>query len=457
MFPRTVRVLVCLSVFALVAIICTPAAAQTQLGTVSTPVSLTSCPSLGGQSAAFDPTMACFTANVTCPNTDQIGIVYGVSTPSGQLNGTIVMLSGDGGVYLPDSFEDYIPATDSGGYTGYLGLGYQVIEAVWGILSGAPPTFTPEDWEYTNTDSDGSTLNILNAACRPATFLNWVRNGNSQSTLGKGIWAGGITGQTGTKGMCAHGNSGGAGALGYALAWYNAGAGGTPTWGGGYLDKVEMENGPVFSNIEQGCEVTDGQNNNQTYICSGVTGEGDTEPGCNFNWNGGSPTDYYLEYIDGDESNLVAWTETSTSITTPACASKTPNATTSPSENSGWYSQSIVNTSLSQQPSFSYPNTAMSGWLCQSVSNTPPAENNSAPEGQLFFEQFNVSNPAMFAVNGVVGCPSNEAVEGGSLTWAENPYGGTGNAPAYDAIIKDMTTNTSVSESCVAAAQSRTQ
>jgi hypothetical protein len=60
--------------------------------------------------------MSCFSASVSnCPDADQIGIIYGVGTPTGQLNGTIVMLSGDGGVSLPDSFEDYIEPTTIGG------------------------------------------------------------------------------------------------------------------------------------------------------------------------------------------------------------------------------------------------------------------------------------------------------------------------------------------------------
>ena len=140
--------LVCLVGVALGAILCaSPAEAQTQLGTVSTPAQLTACPALP-QNTSFDASMTCFSANISnCPNTDEIGIIYGVSTPAGHLNGTIVMLSGDGGVYLPDSFEEYIPASvpvaGCQTYSGYLGLGYQVIEAVWRVLSGIPPPTPP--------------------------------------------------------------------------------------------------------------------------------------------------------------------------------------------------------------------------------------------------------------------------------------------------------------------------
>lgn len=70
--------------------------------------------------------MACYSATISgCPNVDPVGIVYGVSTPSGQLGGTIVMLPGDGGVQVLPPFEQYIPVSisDSGysAYTGYLG------------------------------------------------------------------------------------------------------------------------------------------------------------------------------------------------------------------------------------------------------------------------------------------------------------------------------------------------
>jgi len=329
-------VFVCAVGFALGSTLCVrPAVAQMPLGTVSTPALLTvtgmpngTCP----PGLNFDSSMTCWSANVSCPNTDQIGVVYGVSPPTLPLNGTIVMLPGDGGVQLPDSFEDYIQPT--GTFQGYLGNQYQVIEVIWGTWNPnpVPPAtgFTGDDWEYTNTAGGSNALNILAAACRPATFLNWVRNGNSG--VGGGIWAGGIAGETGTPGMCAHGNSGGAGALGYALSWYNAGAGGAPTSGGGYLDKVVMENGPVFSDIRQGCEVTDGVNGNQTYICSGTSGEGTTEPGCGPTWyTGTSAINYNLEYIDGDQSNLAEWTQSVFSLSAPSCGT-TLHATTTSSQ-----------------------------------------------------------------------------------------------------------------------------
>ena len=467
MLSRIAAGLVCLVGAVVGTALCsTSASAQAALGTVSTPQLLTSCPTLP-KGSGFDISMTCFSANISnCPNTDQIGIIYGVSTPTGQLNGTIVMLSGDGGVYLPNSFEEYIPASVSVAgyqtYSGYLApqAPYQVIEAVWGAISGTPPTFTGQDWEFTNTALGDNALSILNAACRPATFLNWVRNGNSQATLGKGIWAGGITGQSGAKGMCVHGNSGGAAQAAYTLAWYGAGVGGAPAWGSGYLDKVVLENGPVYSDIEQGCEVTGGVNNQYTTICNNnpPLGENNSwEPGCTSStWpQGSSGTNYHIEYIDGDQSDVQEWTQYSSDMSNPLCSSG--RGTTTPSQNSSWYNMSIVNfPAIGQQPSFSYPNTAMSGWLCQNVSNTPPPQNNSAPQGQLFFYQF--QDPSqLLSVNAVSNCPSIENIEGGTVSYTGTSYGPGNTHPSPDAIVIDMTQGNSASPSCATMGQKRAQ
>jgi hypothetical protein len=218
-----------------------------------------------------------------------------------------------------------------------------------------------------------------------------------------------------------------------------------------------MENGPVFSDIRQGCEVTNGVNNNKTYICSENNNEGTTELGCNFNWGNGSPTDYNLDYIDNDQGSLAGWTEDTTSIAYPACGSI--SGTTGSVQNTLWYNMSIVNSgSAGQQPSFNYPNTAISGWLCQSVDIDFNMWNNSAPEGQLFFQEFVGTNyPAILSVNGVSGCQRNEYVESGSLTYDSTSYGGAGELPAYEAIIADMTADNSVSLSCATMGQNRLQ
>jgi hypothetical protein len=46
--------------------------------------------------------------------------------------------------------------------------------------------------------------------------------------------------------MCAQGASAGSGGIGYGLTWYNTGS---------FLTNVELLSGPVFSNIQAGCQV----------------------------------------------------------------------------------------------------------------------------------------------------------------------------------------------------------
>jgi hypothetical protein len=193
----------------------------------------------------------CYQAEVTgCANSDSIYFYYGVAPAQGTKPlGTIVMLSGHGGATIPPTFPQYV--------TAYVNAGYQVVELVWGA------TYTgQQDWEFVDTGGGSYTPSILTAACRPASVLNWIRNGSNTNQVGQGIWS--ATGG----GMCVHGDSGGAGATAYALAWYYGGAPGAPAWGQGYIDKAVLENGPVFSDIEQGCEFQNGVNNQSTYICA---------------------------------------------------------------------------------------------------------------------------------------------------------------------------------------------
>jgi hypothetical protein len=162
--------------------------------------------------------------------------IYGVETPSGTPLGTIVILSGMGGTGADAADVSYVQA--------YVQAHYQVVQIAWGATSPGI------DWEYTNIGTSNNAPSIRAAACRPASFLNWVRNGASAGSVG--IWGG-------YGGMCAQGESAGSGATAFALAWYNAGAA-TASFGQGYLDKVVMKSGPVFSDIKQGCEVQNGVN-----------------------------------------------------------------------------------------------------------------------------------------------------------------------------------------------------
>ncbi|HVI08944.1 MAG TPA: hypothetical protein VND65_11710 [Candidatus Binatia bacterium] len=110
--------------------------------------------------------------------------------------------------------------------------------------------------------------------------------------------------------MCVHGNSGGAGATAYTLTWYN---------GGSFLDRVLLENGSVFSDINRGCEVPNGQ---FTYVCNGNQGNG-----CS-NWPTQllDPPGYFLEYISQDASPVDQWTGNAALNPTAPCGGANPTS-----------------------------------------------------------------------------------------------------------------------------------
>jgi hypothetical protein len=331
--------------------------------------------------------MTCYAATViNCPGDDNLQFVYGVENPTGT-SGTIVMFSGGGGGVASDL------ATDPSEIAYYVSKGYQVVQIAWGPGTSGDGL----DWEYTSANLSSGT-NILTAACRPSTLLNWVRNGGPYAS---GLWTSG--------GMCAQGESAGSGAIAYALAWYSAGS---------YLDKVLLKSGPVFSDIEQGCEVP---NNQYTTICSGSG-----QAGC-VGWTPQDPPGYSLEFVGSHKSEVQLWTGNMS----PSCANNSQQ--TNGSENTAWYNMSIVNfPATGQQPSFNYTNTAMSAWLCETV-EPGVAPDNAAPQGQLFYQQFTSLSQAAFSlsVNAVTLCPSNEGVDNGIVA-STGDYG-------YQDIETDMT------------------
>jgi hypothetical protein len=102
----------------------------------------------------------------------------------------------------------------------YVQQGYEVVQVAW----GGP-------WEQQDTNP-----NIQNAACRPATFLNYVYTN---------IFAPAIKGPA--AGFCAQGFSAGSAAIAYSMAYYGE---------AGQLDNVELISGPVLSDLKQGCVST---------------------------------------------------------------------------------------------------------------------------------------------------------------------------------------------------------
>lgn len=311
-------------------------------------VKLQNCPT------GYYPGMTCYSGKVQgCQFTDDLGFTYGYETPSGDFDGTVVFLEGGGGTnpYMDPSYAQT-----------YLQQGYQVVYVSWN-----------SDWEYTN---EGRGTSIKYAACRPATFLQYI----SQNLYSSG-------------GMCAQGDSAGAGAVAYSLAWYGAGS---------FLDSVELLSGPVFGDIEQGCVVPNASN---VEVCS--TGQ----YGCVGSQWPDSPS-----YIDGDEGDVSDWSGIS------GCNG---GRKTSDASNDGWKSMSIVDGT--DDPVFNYPTTAMAGWLC---SNDNSEQNNSAAEGEFFYQQFTNSNQtAAYSVTRINSCQGVEGVSGGELPDGQN---------GFDAISNNM-------------------
>ena len=324
--------------------------APLQLGKINSAsiVKLDSCP-LG-----YYPGMTCFKGRVeACPNAADLGFTYGYENRGLEPAGTIVFFEGVGGT---DPYSDPAYAES------YLQAGFKVVYMAWDT-----------DWEFTGNNTGTS---IKEAACRPATFLQYA----SQNLYTKG-------------GMCAQGASAGAGAVGYSLAWYGA---------AGFLDNVELLSGPVFSNIEEGCIVPRASSINvcaaHQYGCDGTS------------WPDG-PT-----YVDTDQELVGSWSGQ------PSC---NDGQKTSAEANSAWKNMSIVDGT--DNPSFNYPQTSMAGWLC---SNLNSVQNNSAAQGNYFYQQFTHNGQtAGFSVTRINYC---DGVEG--VTQGTTPQGESGLA----AISSDM-------------------
>ena len=332
------------------------------------------------------------------------------------------MFAGDGGTYAGDDlgyFSNYAQ--------NYLAAGYQIVQIAWG------KNYPGFDWEYTNVNTEDYAFSIRNAACRPATFLNYVRFGNGNPNVPI-IW-------NATKGgMCGHGNSAELGR--WRMPWRGTTPvrAAPPRTAAAISTRWFWRTGPSSAMSFRAARVQNGVNSQYTAICP----PGTTQTGCN-SWPGGGTNvfDYHLEYISPDWQSVEKWSGTPA----PACASTTGTTTTSGpgNEETLWQQMSIVDFTSQSQPSFNYPVTAMSGWLCQSVTGEVNGQqvpmNNSAPEGELFFLQFaGQSNAGGFlSVNGVSSCPNGpENVEKGVVTVNHVTFGPGYPSLTSQALINDM-------------------
>jgi hypothetical protein len=343
-------------------VLCSGAQAESNpplpLGQVNLPVKSVTCPD------GVNPGTSCFGSTVSCPDTSDIGFTYGVVNPNGK-DGTVVFFSSDDGTTV--EFSQYVAAYTPPAHD------FQTVQVVWE---------TP--WEETG---NGTGTSIKAAACRPATLMDWLLSqGNAYS--------GG--------GMCAQGDSAGSAAIAYSMAEYGAHQ---------YLTHVELESGPVLSDLSMGCN----PRSSAITVCPG----NECLTGSKGSWSD-SPI-----YVDGNETSVSTWSGASGAN---ACA---VGNGISPIQYTAWQDMSIVDGLTGNQgdSTFSYPKTSIAGWLCSKPPDCNGAwcQNNSAAQGQLFYQ--NVTTPV--SVYRVDGCQSTEGVEEGTVPELDNESG-------LQAIIADM-------------------
>ena len=293
---------------------------------------------------------------MSCPKTADIQVSVETQQPTGTPKGTILLHSGVGGTGF---YNQVIGGTSY--VQSFLAAGYRVVQLAWAT-----------DWE----DTTITPKSIKLAACRPATLLNYVYN-----TIHGGPAAAG--------GMCALGHSGGSAAVAYALTWYNAAS---------YLDTVVLTSGPVFSDIEKGCQVP--LPPNQT-VC--VTGE----YGCD-----GAP---WLAPVTLPVNVMQTWTGDSTCQNSPGGTSAASNA--------AWKAMSIVDGT--SNANFSYPKTALSAYLCNNGTGSANGQ------GGIYYSNFTGSGQAAtYAVHSISGCQKEEDI------WDGTTVSGVS---GFNAVISDFT------------------
>jgi hypothetical protein len=305
----------------------------------------------------------CFTATVSCPGTADIKVSVHITNPTDAPKGTIFLHGGGGGTGVFDVSHNGVNAS-----TLFLNAGFRLIQVAWD---------TP--WE----DTTILPKSIKTAACRPATILNYVYNNIHGGPSVSG-------------GMCAEGNSGGAAALAYVMTEYD---------GSSYLDKVILTSGPVFSDLQQGCELPGAP---PVTICSAG------QFGC--------VGDPWTVKVQLPNNPVGTWTGDAN------CdgGSSTAGAATTDAENAAWKAMSIVDGR--SDASFTYPNTALSGYLCNNSLGSAQGQ------GGLYFQQFTSSSQAAsYSLYAVQGCLLAEDYINGTL--AAGPNAGES---AFTAAVDDM-------------------
>lgn len=361
------------------------------IGSVEALTPLNVCPSGFYLGPAGNQTQ-CYEATINCPNTNYINVTFGYLAPTPDL-GTVVFFSEGGGTSPSTPTGQEEPTAEL-----YYNDHYAVVQSEWSW-----------DWEDTNGPVPKPTYpyNVLTAACRPATFLNFIGGTNGSGQFHP----------SGTA-MCAQGTSAGSAAIAYPLVWYGLGS---------QLNDVELLSGPPLSDIELGCQV----GNNPT-TCSAVCESSCSAPnicgtqtctngstfGCTTgtkNEVGVSPWYYAPQYVSNYLSDVQEWTGNLSPSCNNSLGQSTGGVNPFTMNNAVWKSQSIV---TGTGGTFGYPSSldGMAGWACYSSSPcTGACPNNSAEEGEQFFNQFGVSTaPVGYSVSGIQACYQAEGVDGGT-------------------------------------------
>jgi hypothetical protein len=283
--------------------------------------------------SGFEKKAVCTQYTVTCPNIAPATVIIGVNT-----GGAPILLIDGSGWTLPGS-NDFASA--------YITAGYTVFEARWSV-----------PWELVGT---GYTPNLMNAACLGATLISYIANGSP---------------------IAVQGGSAGSSVIAYALSWYGL---------SNLVSVAEMASGPVFSNVEMGCE---------TPLVGNVT----IIP------TNGEPWTDFPNYAVGIPTLL-------TTYTGYTCE---PKKASSGTANQAWLNQSI-NAPGGQT---SFPTTYISLWLCA----TAQTVNNSSAQGYLWAST--VTTP--WNLTALTGCSGDENPE-----QALTPQGETG----FNAITADLEQN----------------
>ena len=321
-------------------------------------------------SGGTDVVASCYHALVSCPNMPNLGVTYGVATPPGTSNGTVAFVSANGGTFtLPGEYLDQAPFD-------LYHSGFQTVQFAW-------------DSAWQSGSAAGS---LISAACREATFLNYVDTELYQANQNNSV----------TAGMCAHSQSGGASGLAFSLTYYGVSS---------FIDKAVFVSGPHYGDLVQGCVVP---NAPPVTICPSQNGS--YPMGCNS--ASGSWTN--VPVYNGSAANTLS----GQLANNPVC--NDPNHVYTQADEMNLTATSLLD--QTSQANYVYPQTAVTAWECD---DDDYWKNPSEGQGWIYLSQFtnpsqvapncnysnkNTANPnACFSINRVYGCQSVELAATGYI------------------------------------------